>query len=194
MPRDPHIARTRLRDAALQLFAEAGFDQTTVAQIAARAGVTERTFFRHFSDKREVLFDGQDNLGKALSAAIAKAPPDLPPLAVLHRAFGALSQTFEDNRRYSEPRARIIAQNPTLQEREAAKHAALTAGMAEALHRRGLDRPRADLAAQTAMAALAYAFALWLDQPAPGLGSYLDRAFSELGKLATGAPSAPASQ
>ena len=80
MPRDAEEARNRLQRAALELFAENGFDHTTAAQIAARAGVTERTFFRHFPDKREVLFDGQNILGAALSDAIAKAPPDLPPL------------------------------------------------------------------------------------------------------------------
>ena len=88
MPRNSEDAIKRLRLAALELFAQNGFDQTTAAQIAARAGVTERTFFRHFPDKREVLFDGQDMLGAALSTAITEAPamvaakgcaPPMPP-------------------------------------------------------------------------------------------------------------------
>src|SRR5487761_2310179 len=107
MPRSGKEARERLVRAALELFLERGFDQTTAAEIAARAGVTERTFFRHFPDKREVLFDGQDILGTALSAAIGKAPPELPPMETLHRAFASITEMLERNRPYSEPRQRV---------------------------------------------------------------------------------------
>jgi AcrR family transcriptional regulator len=87
MPRSGEPARQRLQQAAIELFCERGYDQTTTAEIAARAGVTERTFFRHFPDKREVLFDGQTKLREALTRAIAKAPATLQPLEVLYWAF-----------------------------------------------------------------------------------------------------------
>ena len=183
MPRNPEEARKRLRHAALQLFAENGFDQTTAAEIAARAGVTERTFFRHFPDKREVLFEGQEILGRALSEAIGKAPPELSPIETLHRAFAAITEMLEQNRQYSEPRQRIIAANPALQEREVAKHAAIMRVVAQALQRRGVERLRADLAAQAGSAALSYALAGWFADPTLRLNDYLDQAFVELQRL-----------
>ncbi len=128
MPRNREEARKRLQRAALELFAENGFDHTTAAQIAARAGVTERTFFRHFPDKREVLFDGQNVLGAALSDAIGAAPAKLLPMQALQRAFTSVTPMLEQNRPFSEPRQRIIAATPALQEREVAKHVALISG------------------------------------------------------------------
>src|SRR5438270_5039268 len=120
MPRDKKDARKRLVMAAIELFAEKGFDHATAAQIAARAGVTARTFFRHFPDKREVLFEGQAILGAALSQAIAQAPPGLPPIETLRRAFASITEMLEHNRQFSEPRQRIISATPALQEREVA--------------------------------------------------------------------------
>ena len=184
MPRNGEEARKRLQRAALELFAENGFDHTTAAQIAARAGVTERTFFRHFPDKREVLFDGQEILGAALSDAIRKAPRELPPMQVLQRAFASITAMFEQNRPFSEPRQRIISATPALQEREVAKHAALVRVVAAALQRRGVEKHRADLAAQTGLAALGYALDCWFADSSLRLGAYLDRAFDELQTLA----------
>jgi AcrR family transcriptional regulator len=183
MPRNPEEARKRLRHAALELFAENGFDRTTAAEIAARAGVTERTFFRHFPDKREVLFDGERILGAALSEAIGKVPPDLSAIETLHRAFASITGMLEQNRPYSEPRQRIISATPGLQEREVAKHAALIRIVAEALQRRGVEKLRADLAAQAGSAALSYALAGWFADSSVRLNDYLDRAFVELQKL-----------
>lgn len=183
MPRNSEDARIRLRHAALDLFSENGFDQTTAAQIAARAGVTERTFFRHFPDKREVLFDGQNILGTALAEAIAKAPPELSPMQTLHRAFSSVTEMLEKNRPFSEPRQRIIDATPALQEREIAKQAVITRGVAEALQRRGVDKLRADLAAQAGAAVLSYAFDAWFGDSSVRLDDYLDRGFTELQKL-----------
>jgi AcrR family transcriptional regulator len=183
MPRSGEDARKRLRQAALELFAEKGFDQTTAAQIAARAGVTERTFFRHFPDKREVLFEGQEILGSALSEAIATVPRGLSPVETLHRAFASITEMLEANRPYSEPRQRIISATPPLREREAAKHAALVRTVAEALQRRGIERRRADLSAQTGLAVLSYALASWFADASMRLNDYLDQAFVELQKL-----------
>jgi AcrR family transcriptional regulator len=185
MPRSGEQARKRLQHAALELFADNGFDQTTVAQIAARAGVTERTFFRHFPDKREVLFDGQNILGTALSEAIANAPSDLSPLQTLRQAFASVTAMLEQNRQFSKPRQRIISATPALQEREVAKHVAMARIVAEALQRRGVERQRADLAAQTGLATLGYALADWFEDPALRLDDYLDSAFVELQQLTT---------
>lgn len=185
MPRNREEARRRLQRAALELFAENGFDHTTAAQIAAQAGVTERTFFRHFPDKREVLFDGQNVLGVALSDAIAKTPPELPPMQVLRRALASITAMLEQNRQFSEPRQRIISVTPALQEREVAKHVALIRVVAEALQRRGVEKHRANLAAQAGLAALGYALDRWFADSSVGLDDYLDGAFVELRVLST---------
>ena len=121
MPRNGEPARRRLQQAALELFRERGYEQTTASEIAARAGVTERTFFRHFPDKREVLFDGQITLRAALTGAIAEAPETLQPLEILYWAFRSVEQILEDNRPFSVPRQHVIANTPALQERELAK-------------------------------------------------------------------------
>ena len=184
MPRNSDDARKNLTQAALELFAQNGFEQTTAAQIAARAGVTERTFFRHFVDKREVLFDGQGLLGTALAEAIENASTSLSPMEVLILAMEAVLPILEGNRRYSEPRQRIIATTPALQEREAAKHAALTKIMSDALERRGTSSRRATLASHIALGALAYALASWFAEPDTSLEMHLGRAFAEMKELA----------
>lgn len=186
MPRDAEDARIRLRRAAIELFAEHGFDQTTAAQIAARAGVTERTFFRHFRDKREVLFDGERIFGTALSDEIARVPPGLPPLETMHRAFAGISGTLERNRPFSEVRHRIIAATPALQEREVAKNAVLVKAAAGALEKRGVASLRAHLAAHAGLAALGYALEQWFADPSQRLADYVDRAFVELRELSGG--------
>ena len=185
MPRNGEPARRRLQQAALALFGERGYDQTTTAEIAARAGVTERTFFRHFADKREVLFDGQAKLRTLLTSAIADAPKLLQPLEVLCQAFRSVEQLLEDNRPFSLPRQRVIDSSPALQERELAKVAALAEALALALRQRGVNESLAALAAQTGMATFRYAVASWFADPAGGLGTHLDRAFEELDGLAS---------
>ncbi len=102
-------ARVRLQQAAVELFQERGYDRTTAAEIAGRAGVTERTFFRHFPDKREVLFDGQAVLVEALATSIAGAPTELGPLDTLFRAFRSVTTLLEDNRSFSKPRQEVIS-------------------------------------------------------------------------------------
>ena len=185
MPRNGEPARRRLQQAAVELFCERGYDQTTAAEIAARAGVTERTFFRHFPDKREVLFDGQAILRELLTNAIAEAPVKLKPLKVLYRAFRSVEQLLEDNRPFSLPRQQVIDRTPALQERELAKVAALAEVLALALRQRGVDERLAALAAQTGMATFRYAVASWFADPVGGLEAHLDRAFGELDGLAS---------
>ena len=177
--------RTRLQQAALDLFEADGFDGTTAAAIAAQAGVTERTFFRHFADKREVLFDGEAVLRAALAAAIAAVPADVGPLDVLFRAVRSVVPAIEANRQFAKPRYAVIAATPALHERELAKIAALTATLAAILRARGVAALRAELAAQAGMAAFSQATMAWLDDPTGGLGQRLDQAFAALKELLT---------
>ena len=177
--------RVRLQGAALELFGERGYDRTTAAEIAARAGVTERTFFRHFPDKREVLFDGEAKLRAALTASIADAPARLGALDTLFRAFRSLQPALEDNRPFSKPRHEVISTTPALLERELAKTAALADALSAALKARGVADLRAELAARTGMAAFVHATVSWLDDPGRGLGERLDLAHRELKVLLT---------
>lgn len=176
-------ARARLQEAGLALFAEHGYERTTAAEIAARAGVTERTFFRHFPDKREVLFDGQALLRAALCDAIDKGPGTLGPLAALFAAFRCLVPMLEANRAFAEPRQRVIAATPALQERELTKLAALSDALAGALEARGVPALPALLAARVGMAAFAHVAMGWLDRPEPNLAERLDDAEAALRTL-----------
>ncbi|PSR65501.1 MULTISPECIES: TetR family transcriptional regulator [Nocardia] len=188
MPRSGAEVRRRLQQAALELYRERGFDQTTAAEIAARAGVNERTFFRHFPDKREVLFDGEADLRTSLTQAIAEAPQDLSPFEVLLCAFRKSARNLERNRPFSDPRWQVIGATPALRERELAKHAWLTEAVAEALRHRGIDAGPADLAARTGWATYQYAVHAWIDDPADGLDAHLCRAFHDLRTLSADAP------
>ncbi len=173
-------ARIALQQAAVELFRERGFDRTTAAEIAVRAGVTERTFFRYFPDKREVLFDGQAVLVSALTVSIADAPAGLGPLDTLFHAFRLVVPLLESNRPFSKPRHEVIAATPALHERELAKLAALSDALALALQTRGIPGLRADLAARAGLAAFAHATVSWLEHEKPGLAEQLDTAEREL--------------
>ncbi|GAA5064930.1 TetR family transcriptional regulator [Streptomyces similanensis] len=180
MPRSGAEARRRLQRAALELYQERGFDQTTTAEIAARAGVNERTFFRHFPDKREVLFDGEADLRAALTEAVADAPDGLAPLETLLCAFRKAGRILEENRPFSEPRLAIIAVTPALRERDLAKAASLTEAVAQALQQCGVADRLAGLAAQAGWAAFHHAAQAWIDDPSQGLDAHLLRAFEDL--------------
>ena len=183
MPRNSEPARRRLQQATLELFRERGYDATTTAEIAARAGVTERTFFRHFPDKREALFDGEEAFRDALTDAVARAPEGLGPMDALLCAFRSVEPLLERNRPFTEPRQEIIARTPALQERVLTKTANLIGALAAALVRRGNDDGLATLAAQVGMAALGYAATAWFNDPRPGLDTHLRRAFETLRHL-----------
>ncbi len=176
-------ARVRLQQAAIELFREHGYDRTTAAEIAARAGVTERTFFRHFPDKREVLFDGQAVLVDALTASIADAPAGLKPLEILFRAFRSVTQLLENNRPFSKPRQEVISATPALQERELTKLEALSDALALALQARDVSDLQAALAARAGMAAFARATISWLEKEKPSLAERLDLAEQALRAL-----------
>ncbi|MFB4303113.1 TetR family transcriptional regulator [Actinomadura sp. NTSP31] len=183
MPRSGAEARRRLQQAALELYRERGFDQTTTAEIAARAGVNERTFFRHFPNKREVLFHGEADLRAALMEAVAEVPDGPRPLEVLLRAFQKAGRILEENRPFSEPRLEVIAATPALRERELAKAASLTEAVAEALRRRGVTGRLADLAAHTGWAAFHQAAQAWIDDPSQSLDAHLRQTFDDLRTL-----------
>jgi AcrR family transcriptional regulator len=156
-------ARERLQAAALELFATRGFEQTTAAEIAQSVGLTERTFFRHFSDKREVLFYGQEQFLQAFADGMDAAPPDAAPLEVVASALREAASFFPDERRpYSRMRQSVIDQNPALQEREQHKLAGLAATVAAALRARGVSEPAATLAAQSGATVFGIAFAQWI--------------------------------
>jgi AcrR family transcriptional regulator len=157
--------------AALELYGERGFEQTTVAEIAQRAGLTERTFFRHFADKREVLFAGAGALTDRVVSTVAGAPERLTPIdaaAAGIEAAGAFIQeagaAIQDGREFSRARQRIIAASAELQERELIKLAALASALADALRRRGVTEPAATLTAEAAMAVFRVAFERWIDE------------------------------
>jgi AcrR family transcriptional regulator len=151
----------------MELFAERGFDETTVAHIAQRAGVTERTYFRHFADKREVLFGGEEQLQAAFVGAIADAPEGASLIAIVGAALDAGGRTLEEARARDDARARnaVIEMHPALQERERSKLARLAAAVAVALERRGLDTLDARLAGDLLVSVFTTAFAQWI---APG--------------------------
>ena len=193
MPRSGSEARRRLQQAALELFRERGFDRTTTAEIATRAGVNERTYFRHFADKREVLFDGEDDLRASLTQAVAEAPSGLPPFEVLLHAFRRTGRALDANRPFAEPRSEVIAATPALRERELTKHAALTDVVAEALRQRDVPDRLAGLAAQTGWATYRQAVRAWTKDPARGLDAHLAQAFDDLRALSTTASPTTAS-
>jgi AcrR family transcriptional regulator len=155
-------ARGRLGQAAIELYVERGFDNTTVADIAERAGLTERTFFRHFADKREVLFSGQDELLERFVSAVKNAPDDAAPLEAVAAALHAVAIDFEPRRAWSQERGRVIAANPSLQERELIKLANMSTAVAAALRERGIGEPAASLAAQSGIAVFHIGFAQWV--------------------------------
>jgi AcrR family transcriptional regulator len=158
-------ARERLQAAALELFATRGFEQTTAAEIAQSVGLTERTFFRHFSDKREVLFYGQQEFFEAFIDGSEAAPPDASPLEVIASALQAATSFFPDERRpYSRLRQSVIDQNPPLQERELHKLASLATTVSGALRARGIGEPAATLAAESGATVFGIAFTQWISE------------------------------
>jgi AcrR family transcriptional regulator len=170
----------RLALAALELFAERGYENTTVIDIVQRAGLGKTTFFRHFPDKREVLF-GDGRLDGLVADAIAAAPAAAAPLEAVAHALDAVGrQAFTSARReFAARRRAVIAASPELQEREALKGLALTEAMASALSRRGVPALTSRVAAELGAVAWKIAFECWSD-PANG------EDFSDLARRALG--------
>lgn len=156
-------SRGRLEQAALTLYGERGFENTTVAEIATHAGLTERTFFRHFADKREVLFWGAGALRELLVGAIASAPDSAPPIVAVAAALEAAGAVLQKRRESARQRQAVISANAELQERELIKLASLASALAEALRRRGVKDPAVALAAETGIAVFKIAFERWVN-------------------------------
>jgi AcrR family transcriptional regulator len=155
-------AHGRLQQAALELYGEKGFDETTVAEIAEQAGLTKRTFFRYFADKREVLFARSEEVEELFVTEVEKAPKSAAPLDAVAVALDAVADRFEPGRDHSSRRQRIIDETPDLQERELIKLASLSAAVAGALHKRGVKGPAAILTAEAGMAVFKVAFDRWV--------------------------------
>jgi AcrR family transcriptional regulator len=163
MPRWRPDAVERLQTAALELFDEQGFERTTVAEIVQRAGLTQRTFFNHFADKREVLFGLSSELQQEIIREIAASDDTLPPLDAVVQALGVVAdRMLEDRRAAVTQRYAVVAANPELQERELGKNAALTEAIAAVLQARCGDPESAFLAAGAAMLAQQAAFRQWM--------------------------------
>jgi len=189
-------ARERLQAAALELFATRGFEQTTAAEIAQSVGLTERTFFRHFSDKREVLFYGQQQFLQAFVDGADAAPPDASPLEVIASALRAAASFFPDERRASaRMRQSVIDQNAALRERELHKLAGLATTVAQALHARGIGEPAATLAAESGATVFGIAFAQWIREgerrSLADIASDVLHELLNLARTATGSPNLP---
>ncbi|MFD4637544.1 TetR/AcrR family transcriptional regulator [Lentzea sp. NPDC058436] len=150
----------RLRRAALELFVEHGYDDVTVTQIAERAGITRRSYFRYFPDKREVLFAGSEQLPPVIAEAVRASEETSPPAIALDAARRVGVLLVERVGRTVERRA-VIASSPELQERERTKSAAMTAALADALAERGAVEP--GLLARLVAVCLQEAFERWLD-------------------------------
>ncbi|MEV5510153.1 TetR/AcrR family transcriptional regulator [Streptomyces orinoci] len=180
-------ARGRLEQAALELYVERGYEQTTVAEIAGRAGLTERTFFRHFADKREVLFAGAGTLRDDLVSAAAQAPPGAPPIDVVATALAAVAAPFQGRLESVRRRQSVIEANAELKERELIKLASLSAALAETLRERGVAEPAASLAAEAGIGVFKVAFGRWVGEPGGGEFARIVReAVDELKAVAAG--------
>jgi AcrR family transcriptional regulator len=158
-------AQGRLIQAALELYSKRGYEQTTVAEIAKRAGLTERTFFRYFADKREVLFFGSEFLERTVVEALEQAPAGCAPIDAIGVALESVASHFADNRSHVKRRQAVIDANPELQERERNKGAALAVAIAGALRRRGVKESAATLAGEMGVAVFKIAFQRWLSDP-----------------------------
>jgi AcrR family transcriptional regulator len=156
-------SRERLQGAALDLFSEQGFEDTTVGEIAARVGVTTRTFFRHFADKRDVLFAGAADLEALLSERIIQASADLTPMDAIAAALATFGTDSTVPRQYLRQRQAVIAASPELMERELIKFDALATAFAAALRQRGIKDPTASLAAHAGTTVFRTAYKRWVE-------------------------------
>lgn len=184
-------ARGRLEQAAMELYRERGFEQTTAAQIASRAGLTERTFFRHYADKREVLFAGAAQLEKLFVDTLAGVPAAATPMEAVAETLAGVAEVFAGRYEFARQRQEIILANEELRERELIKLAAISARLAEGLRRRGVAEPAASLAGEAGIAVFKVGFEQWVGVDAgrggmPGgkggrsLGEFVGEALGEL--------------
>jgi AcrR family transcriptional regulator len=180
-------AQGRLGQAALELFVERGFEQVTVAEIAERAGLTERTFFRYYADKREVLFAGGEGFQDLFVSTVGGAPDSAAPIDAVAGALYAAAAMFAAHSGGVRRRAAIIAAHSDLRERELIKLATVAAAVADALRRRGVADPAASLTAEAGLAVFRIAFARWISEPeGPDLAQLISESLDELRAVAAG--------
>jgi AcrR family transcriptional regulator len=180
--------RGRLEQAAFELFRDHGYEETTVADIAKRAGLTERTFFRHYTDKREVLFGGAATLQSELLRAVGGLPPELPTFEAVRAAVEALCAFMHGRREHARERQRVVDTHADLQERELIKRATLTAALADALKQRGTPDLTASLVADMGIGVFYVAFARWLEDAADReLVEIVREGFDQLKSVTSGA-------
>ncbi len=179
-------ARGRLERAAMELYVERGFEQTTVAEIAERAGLTERTFFRYFADKREVLFWGAGALQELIVGALTSALESAAPMDAVAAALEAAGAGMQERRDSAPQRQAVIAANPDLQERELIKLASLAAAMAAVLRQHGVKDPAASLTAQAGIAVFHVAFERWISDTSQDLPHIIRESLAELRAVTAG--------
>lgn len=183
-------ARGRLEEAAMELYREQGYDQTTVAAIAARAGLTERTFFRHYADKREVLFGGGDAFQRSILDAIAQVPRSRPPLETAIAGLESTASFLDQRRDFARQRSALIEAHAELREREVMKLNSVAAAIAESLRTRGVPEPAASLSAEASVAVYKVAFERWVgDRKQMGLAEHIRAALSQLRGVTAKLPS-----
>jgi AcrR family transcriptional regulator len=174
-------AAGRLIKAAITLFERQGYEETTVAEIAAAADLTKRTFFRYFADKREVLFSGSQELEQRWLEAVAAAPAEADPLAAATAGFDSVAEMFIERHEFAQIRSRIIDSHPELQERELIKLQNLAGAIESGLVARGVSHNPAIFAAQTAVTVFHVGFARWVtEDDAAGFRRLLDESLEEL--------------
>jgi AcrR family transcriptional regulator len=180
-------SRARLERSALALFGAHGFEETTVAEIAAAAGLTERTFFRYFADKREVLFFGAGMLRELLVGAIADAPPTMAPIDAVACGLDAAGTHLQQRREEARARQAIIAANAELRERELIKLAMLASAIASALRARGVADSAATLVSEAGVAVFRVACERWLaESGVRELPELIRESFDELKAVTAG--------
>ena len=180
-------ARGRLERAAMELYIERGFEQTTVTEIARRAGLTQRTFFRHYADKREVLFAGSGLLEELIVRTLGGALDSAAPIDAVAEAIEAAGAAIQEGGDRPRQRQVVIAANPELQERELIKLASLASAIAGALRQHGVPDPAASLTAEAGIAVFKIAFERWISlSDQQDLPQYIREAVAELKAVTAG--------
>lgn len=171
----------------MELYGERGYEQTTVTEIAARAGLTERTFFRHYADKREVLFAGSAALQTLLADTLAETPATDSPIDAVAAALHAVAAIFDERREQARRRQKVISANAELRERELIKLASLAAALAESLRARGVAEPAASLAGEAGIAVFKVAFERWITgADGRAMGAFIQESLDELKAVTAG--------
>jgi AcrR family transcriptional regulator len=163
MPRWEQGSAERMKQAAMELFEEQGFEATSAVQIAERARVTTRTFFRYFPDKDEILFADADVLNEALVQELLRTPDLTQPLQAVVRTLTGYDWEKLGSREVLRRRSLMITSNPRLLERDLIKQHQMADGFRQALCERGIDPDIADLAASTGSQIFRTAYRKWLE-------------------------------